>query len=520
MFRLRDVDIKSCLAEKATGESVINIDNEGVPSLASARETALTSDGFFGVLALFRSGSLRSCRRAGDAIPSKAIHKIRKGLTLPLLGEPEQSVEERKVPRHVAIVTADFVGMRPTMLVEMGDTVKLGQPLFEDKKTPGVLHTSPGSGKVVGIHRGERRALQSVVVELSGSDETSFSSYSGKHPNELRGDDVRVLLLESGLWTALRARPFGRVADPKTQPHSVFVTAMDTNPLAPDVERVLQGAHSDFERGLAALLKLTDGPVYVCSAAGSSVPVQSHERLRHEEFQGPHPAGTVGVHIHWLDPVDRSKVVWYVGCQDVVAIGKLFESCRLDPTRIVSLAGPSVRNPRLVWTRLGASLDEMTEGELHLGNHRLASGSVLSGRKASGELQGFLGRYHCQISVLPEGRERDFLGWPGPGVDQFSTTMTFLSKFIPGKKFAMSTAMNGSLRAIIPIGLYEKVMPIDIEPTFLLRSLLMKDVERAEELGCLELEEEDLALCTFVCPGKNDYGPYLRDVLTTLAKEG
>jgi Na+-transporting NADH:ubiquinone oxidoreductase subunit A len=449
-----------------------------------------------------------------------AIHKIRKGLTLPILGEPDQTVEETKTPRRVAIVAADAIGLRPTMRVDMGDSVKLGQVLFEDKKSPGVLYTSPGSGKVVGINRGERRALQSVVVQLSGSDEASFSSFAGKHPNELRADDVRALLLESGLWTALRERPFGHVAHPEARSHSIFVTAMDTSPLAPDVERILQGAHGDFERGLATLLKLTEGPVYVCTAPASSVPVPSDDRLRREEFEGPHPAGTVGLHIHWLDPVDRNKVVWHIGYQDVVAIGKLFETGRLDPTRVVSLAGPSVRNPRLVRTRIGASLDEMTEGELREGPHRVVSGSVLSGRKAAGEVHGYLGRYHCQVSVLPEGRERDFLGWLGPGLDQFSVTTTFLSKLIPGKKFAMNTAKNGSLRAIIPIGVYEKVMPMDIEPTFLLRSLLMKDVERAEELGCLELEEEDLALCTYVDPGKNDYGPYLREVLTTLEKEG
>ena len=456
-----------------------------------------------------------------------SVHRSKKGLDLPILGEPARGIEDHDAPHRVALLGADYPGLRPTMHVKVGDEVRRGQLLMEGKKMPGVRFTSPGSGKVVAVHRGERRAFHSLVIELSSADragrvgaadQVSFASFTGRHPNTLGRDDVQSLLAESGQWTALRARPFGRVPDPATTPHSIFVTAMDTNPLAPHVEDVVEGRHRDFERGLIVLTKITDGPVYVCTADESSVPVP--EPCRREVFRGPHPAGTVGYHIHRLDPVDRNKVVWHVNYQDVLAIGALFDNGELDLERVVSLAGPAVTRPRQIRSRVGASLDDMVEGELAAGENRVISGSVLSGRKAMGDELGYLGRYHLQVSVIREGREREFLGWLAPGANKFSVKATFLSTFLPGKKFAFSTSTNGSPRAIVPIGSYEKVMPMDILPTFLLRALVMGDVERSARLGCLELEEEDLALCSFVCPGKTDYGVHLRDVLTTIEKEG
>ena len=471
-----------------------------------------------------------------------ALHTIKKGLRLPISGEPVQEITESRTPRKIALLADDHVGMRPTLHVAVGDEVRRGQLLFEDKKMPGVRHTAPGAGTVVAIDRGERRAFQSLVIELSGSerqgrggDEASFGSFSGKHPGGLTGDEVRDLLTESGLWTALRGRPFGRVADPRVKPHSIFVTAIDTSPYAPSVTTVLAGAGPAFERGLFAVAKLTDGPVFVCTSPASSLPLPPLDQIRHEEFAGPHPAGTVGVHIHTLDPVDRNKMVWHLGYQDLVTIGKLFETGTLHVERVIALAGPAVKRPRLIRTRVGASTDELVQDELHdpkglpglqglhgqhEGEHRVISGSVLSGRTATGEVFGYLGRYHQQISVLREGREREFLGWLAPGFNKFSTVNTFVSKLIPGRKYAFTTSTHGSERAIVPIGMYERVMPMDIMPTFLIRALVVGDVERAEELGCLELDEEDLALCTFVCPGKTEYGPYLRETLTTIEREG
>ena len=454
------------------------------------------------------------------------LHTFRKGLRLPLAGAPVQEIEPVPEPRHAALVAADAVGLRPAMHVAAGDDVRRGQLLFEDKTLPGVRYTAPAAGRVAAVNRGARRALQSVVIELSraeregrGPDEAAYSSFTGRHPSGMAADDVRALLLESGLWTALRARPFGRVADPAARPHSIFVTATDTQPHAPAPAAVI-GRGEAFERGVAALCRLTDGPVYVCTDPHTEVQLPAGDQVRHEQFSGPHPAGTVGLHIHTLDPVDRRKTVWHAGAQDVAAIGALFRTGMLDVTRVAALAGPLVRRPRLLRTRLGAALDELVGGELHDGEARVISGSVLSGRSAAGPVHGYLGRYHQQIAVLAEGREREFIGWMLPGLRKFSAVRTFLAAWLPGRQFAMTTTTHGGRRAIVPIGTFERVMPLDLMATALLRALLMGDVDRAEELGCLELDEEDLALCTFVCAGKNDYGPHLRQVLDTLEREG
>ncbi len=457
------------------------------------------------------------------------LHNIKKGLRLPITGEPDQSkVEEGGSLRKVALLGADYIGMRPTMHVDVGDSVSRGQLLFEDKKNPGVRFTAPGAGKITAVNRGQKRAFQSMVIELAepersgrAGDEISFSSHTGKHPNELSGDEVKELLLESGMWTALRARPYSRIASPESKPRSIFVTAMDTHPLAPSLDKALEGRHGDFERGLAALAKLTDGTVFVCKSPGSSIPVPSGGKFQEEEFAGIHPAGTVGLHIHQLDPAGAGRLVWHVGAQDVVAIGKLFETGKLYVERVISLGGPAVERPRLVRSRLGASIDDLLEREsLKAGENRVISGSVLHGRSAAGDVLGYLGRYNQQVSVLREGNEREFLGWLGLGANQFSVVRTFISKLIPGKKFDFTTSTNGSHRAIVPIGVYEKVTAMDLSPTYLLRSLVMHDVEKAEEFGCLELDEEDVALYSFVDPGKTEFGTYLREVLTTIEKEG
>ena len=454
------------------------------------------------------------------------LHKTRKGLDLPISGRPEQVIAAAPQPSRVALVADDYVGMKPTMHVAAGDDVRRGQLLFDDKKTPRVRYTSPASGKVTAINRGARRALQSVVIQLDpselagGSDSVEFSSYQGTPPSALSREQVADLLIESGLWTAIRARPFNRVADPDKTPRSVFVTAVDTNPLAPVVDTVLEGRHDDFGRGLRALARLTDGPVYVCKGADSRVPVPLDSPFHEERFAGPHPSGTVGFHIHRLDPVDRNKLIWHANYQDVAAIGKLFATGRLDVERVIALAGPAARRPRLLRTRLGASTDDLTSNELHEGETRVVSGSVLSGRSASGPIFGYLGRFDHQVSLLTEGRKREFLGWLSPGMHKYSTVNTFVSKLLPGKRFDFTTSRNGSDRAMVPIGMYERIMPMDLLPTFLLRSLMVGDIEKAEELGCLELAEEDLALCSFVCPSKVEYGPLLRNVLTTIEKEG
>jgi len=450
-----------------------------------------------------------------------AVHAIKRGLSLPVTGDPEQRIDAAPNVSRLAVMAEDYPFMKPRMHVRVGDDVKRGQLLFEDRKSEGVRFTSPGAGKVEAIHRGERRALISVVIRLDHSnDQVAFQQYSGDAPASLSPEAVRALLVESGLWTALRSRPFSQVPSPQNSCHSLFVTAMDTHALAPSPDAALNGRDDDWVAGLQAVSKLTEGTTWLCRAEGSSITTGGVDGVSLEQFCGPHPAGLVGTHIHTLDPVHREKSVWHLGYQDVLAIGHLFRTGEIDLTRIVSLAGPQVQSPRLLKTWLGASVDDLTAGQLKDGENRVISGPILGGRAAAGEQFGYMGRYHYQITAVAEDREQRFLGWVMPGADTYSTSRVYLSALMPGKKFGLTTTTNGSHRAMVPIGAFERVMPLDIMPTYLLRALVMDDLENAEALGCMELDEEDLALCSFVCSGKEDYGVALRRNLTTIWKEG
>ncbi len=448
--------------------------------------------------------------------------KIKKGLDLPMAGAPAPELDVATAPRVVALLGPDYIGLRPTMQVQEGDPVRLGQVLFEDKKTPGVRYTAPASGIVRAIHRGPQRVFESLVIEVAPEgpehEAIRFPVHAVAALATLPREDVVRTLVDSGLWTALRTRPFSKVPAPGAEPAAIFVNVMDTHPLGFDPQPVLDEGADAFAAGLDVLARLAP-TVYVCHAPATRLPAARAPQVRTEAFDGPHPAGLTGTHMHFLLPAGRHRQVWSLNYQDVMAIGRLFTTGRLDLTRVIALAGPSVRKPRLLRTRIGADLAELTRGELQPGTHRTVSGSVLSGRTASDHL-GFLGRYHQHVSVLPEGHDRAFLGWLSPGTDRFSAMRIYLSQFMEGKRFAMNTSTNGSPRAMVPIGAYEKVMPLDILPTQLLRSLIVGDLESAEQLGALELDEEDLALCTYVCPGKYEYGDILRDNLTRIEKEG
>ena len=446
--------------------------------------------------------------------------RIKQGLDLPILGSPEQHVETTKPVTKVALLGDDYVGMRPTMLVAEGDRVATGQPLFEDKKNPGVVFTSPASGQVTAVNRGAKRRFESVEINVEGDDRIEFAGAKGSDPSSLGREGVTSQLVQSGLWTSLRTRPYGKVPSLGSQPSSIFVQAIDTNPLAADPVVAMGQKTAEFTLGLRALTELTDGKVFVCKSSSSEVPGAGMDGVQVESFEGPHPAGLVGTHIHFLDPVGPTKTVWYIGYQDVCAIGSLLQSGVLDTSRVISLAGPIVEKPRLLETQLGASVSELIDGEYDASlNIRPISGSVLNGRKALGPFD-YLGRYHNQISLIEEGNEREFLGWQKPGVDKYSVTPVFASAAFPNKKFAFTASTNGSERAMVPLGTFEKMMPLDILPTQLLRSLIYRDTDEAQLLGALELEEEDLALCTFVCPGKYEYGSLLRESLTTIEREG
>ncbi|MBO2596284.1 Na(+)-translocating NADH-quinone reductase subunit A [Shewanella algae] len=439
---------------------------------------------------------------------------IKKGLDLPLAGGPKQVIHDGPAIKHVATLGEEYIGLRPTMKIKVGDKVQKGQVIFEDKKNPGVKYTALASGTILEINRGAKRALQSVVIEIEGDEAVSFAKYDAQALDTLEPQQVRDNLIESGMWTALRTRPFSKVPAVDATAAAIFVTAMDTQPLAGDPQVVIAEHKDDFVNGLKVLARLTD-KVFVCKAPGADIPAANAQV---EEFAGPHPAGLPGTHIHFLMPASARRSVWYLGYQDVIAIGQLFTTGELNNQRVVAITGPKAKNPRLVRTLLGASTQALTQDEAD-GQVRVISGSVLNGRTATGP-HAYMGRYFQQLTLIEEGTEKEFFGWVMPGADKFSITRAFLGHLSPSRLFNMTSSTGGSERAMVPIGNYERVMPLDILPTMLLRDLISGDTDGAVALGALELDEEDLALCTFVCPGKYDYGSYLRDCLETVEREG
>jgi Na+-transporting NADH:ubiquinone oxidoreductase subunit A len=443
---------------------------------------------------------------------------IKKGLDLPISGAPEQVIQNGPAITEVAILGEEYVGMRPSMAVKAGDTVKKGQILFSDKKNPGVNFTAPASGVVKAINRGAKRVLQSVVISVEGQESISFPKFESAQLATLARQMIVDNLVESGAWTALRTRPFSKVPAIGSTPASIFVTAMDTNPLAADAELIINDNQQAFTDGLAVLSQLTEGKVYVCKGAGK-LPTSDANNVEEKLFSGVHPAGLAGTHIHFIDPVSLTKQVWSINYQDVIAYGQLFVTGELYVNKVISVAGPAVNKPCLLRTVVGASIAQLTANQLVDGDVRVISGSVLCGVTAYGA-HAYLGRYHNQVSALLEGYEKELFGWGHPGANKHSVSRAFLSVLNKAKRFAFTTTTGGSKRAMVPIGQYERIMPLDILPTLLLRDLIVGDSDNAQTLGCLELDEEDLALCTYACPGKYDYGSYLRSNLSKIEKEG
>ena len=446
------------------------------------------------------------------------LNKIKKGLDLPISGAPEQQIQSGNAVTQVAVLGEEYIGMRPTMHVQVGDAVKQGQVLFEDKKNPGVKFTAPASGKIAAVNRGAKRVLQSVVIDVAGDEKETFEKFAADKLSGVAREQVQSQLVDSGLWTALRTRPFSKIPELGSVPNSIFVSAMDTNPLAADPTVIIAARSDDFVNGLNVLSNLTDGKLFVTKAPGALVDT-GNAKVDTHEFAGPHPAGLVGTHIHMLDPVGPSKKVWHINYQDVIAIGALFTTGELDNTRVVALGGPVVKKPRLVQTILGASLEQLVANETTEDSVRVISGSVLNGTRASGP-HAFLGRYHVQVSLIKEDKEKKLFGWIMPGSNQHSITRAYLGHLNTKRLFDMTSTTNGSDRSMVPIGNYERIMPLDVLPTLLLRDIISGDTDGAQALGALELDEEDLALCSYVCPGKYNYGPILRDCLTKIEQEG
>lgn len=443
--------------------------------------------------------------------------KLKKGLELPVQGAPEQKIQPGPEFSSVGVLGADYLGLKPRMLVQEGDEVQRGTPLFCHKDVPEAMMVAPLSGKVVAINRGARRVLQSVVIEVSDVNDTGLD-FSGVGNGDT-AEGVTERLCAAGLWTAFRTRPYSKMAVPGTTPAAIFVTAMDSEPLSADAATIIQDAGDAFAAGLSAIAKLTDGKTYLCQKDGDALPGADVPGVEAAAFSGPHPAGLAGTHIHFLEPLAGEKQVWTIGYQDVIAIGRLMQTGHLDPNIVVALSGPGARQPRLIRTVMGASTDDLTRNEINVdGTARVISGSILSGRHAEGP-EAYLGRFARQISVIREDHDQHTLGWILPMPSKYAVQPVLGSAFAK-KLFSFTSNLNGGRRAMVPTGTFEQLMPQDYLPTQLLRALLVMDTDTAQALGALELDEEDLGLVGFACPAKYEYGLALRDCLTKIEKEG
>ncbi len=441
--------------------------------------------------------------------------KLRKGLNIKLKGSAKPELEVLQIPTAVALKPTDFPGLTPKLKVKAEAMVKAGEPLFYDKYHPEILFTSPVGGKIISINRGERRRILEVVIE---SDEKAGSvEFPKADPNSLSGEKVKELLLNSGLWPFIKKRPYGIIASPAEQPIAIYVSTFDTAPLAPDYSFVLKDQMGTFQTGINALAKLTNGKVYLGVNANS--PFSAIKNVTVNTFEGPHPAGNVGIQIHHTAPINKGDVVWTVNVQDVLFIGRLFETGKVDFSKIIALTGSEVENPKYYKTILGASVSSFIEGKLKNTDwkQRIISGNVLTGTRV--KPQNFIGFYDSMVSVIPEGDEYEFMGWASPGIDKFSASKTFLSKLFPKKEYVLNANLHGGERAFVLSGQYEKMLPMDILPVHLLKAILVNDIDRMEQLGIYEVIEEDLALCEYACTSKIKVQDILRTGINTMIKE-
>ncbi|MBO9398185.1 Na(+)-translocating NADH-quinone reductase subunit A [Shimia sp. R9_2] len=442
---------------------------------------------------------------------------LRKGLNLPVTGAPGEGIHEGAAVKTVAVLGADYIGLKPRIAVAEGDVVAAGAPIMAHKDSPEAKVVSPVSGRVKAINRGPRRVLLSVEIEVdaSAAEPMDFSAVGDVATRE----GLVERLCAAGLWTSFRTRPYSKVPASDAQPAAIYVNAMDTEPLAGDPAVVIADAGEAFAKGLAAITALTDGKTYLCHANGAQISGADVAGVTVATFSGPHPAGLAGTHMHFLEPPSASKTVWTIGYHDVIAIGRLLETGKIDSSRVIALTGPLSKTPRLVRTIEGASLTELTEGEI-AGDApvRLVSGSILSGYVGE-SVEAFLGRYARQVTIIEEDHKQIPMGWIRPMPSKFSFLPVLGSAFSK-KLYPLTSNLNGGRRAMVPLGTFEELMPQDYLPTQLLRALLVMDTDEAQKLGALELDEEDLGLVGFACPAKYEYGEALRDSLTKIEREG
>ena len=444
--------------------------------------------------------------------------KIKKGLNIKLAGEAARVISDLPLPETFALNPPDFTGIIPKLLVHPGDEVQAGTPLFYDKNNEAVKFCSPVSGEVIDIVRGEKRRI--LEVKILADKEINYASFEKANPNDLSRDAITEVLLNSGVWPFIRQRPFGIIANPADIPKAIFISAFDSNPLAPDNNFIMEHAGEDFQTGLDALRKLTLGKMHLTLHAHQqpSAAFSNAKGVQINRISGPHPSGNVGVQIHHIDPINKGELVWYINPQDVLIMGRLFNQGRFDASKIVALTGSQVHHPKYYKVVIGSSVKTLlADGGLKEGENRIISGNVLTSKQILAD--GYLDFYDSQITVITEGHEPEFMGWLAPGLNKFSKSRAFFSWLMPNKKYDLNTNMHGEERPFVITGQYEEVFPMDIYPVQLLKAALIEDIELMENLGIYEVTEEDFALCEFVCTSKIESQEIIRRGLDLVRKE-
>lgn len=445
------------------------------------------------------------------------VIKIKRGVDIKLKGKAEQIYANMESPKSYAIRPDDFPSLRLKLKVKEGDEVQAGDAVFFDRDREGIIIPAPVSGEVVEVVRGAKRKI--LEVRILPDEEIKFRDFGKANPADLEEAAIKEKLTASGAWSLIRQRPYHIIASDDRRPRDIFISCFDTAPLAPDADFVVHGQEEAFQTGIEALKKLTDGQVHL-GVDGRTNPSKAFTGMKDVQlnrFKGPHPAGNVGVQIHQVAPINKGETVWTLNYQDVIIIGRLFLEGKLDTERHIALTGSEVEKPRYYKVRLGASIKNMTEGNVRSGKNRFISGNVLTGTKISPE--GYLGFYDTQVTVIPEGGEDEFFGWIAPNLGKFSISRALFSWMNPGKRYRLDANMNGEERAYVVTGEYEKVFPFDIYPVQLIKSIMINDIESMENLGIYEVAEEDFALCEVVCTSKIPVQSVVRDGLDVMKNE-
>ena len=441
------------------------------------------------------------------------IIKLCKGLDIRLQGEAAKTIVDAPMAAEYAVSPLDFEGITPKMLVKVGDTVEAGSPLFFDKKRPEILFTSPVSGTVAAVNRGEKRKILSVVV--TADKQVAYKEFAKLDVATASREDIVKLLLESGLWTLFVQRPYGVVATPSDMPKAIFVSAFDSAPLAIDYDFALAGDKEALQKGFDVLGRLTEGKVHLSYCACAQAPQFKGVELH--AFKGKHPAGNVGVQIHHISPINKGEKVWTLNIQDVAILGRLFLTGKVDMSRVIAVAGSCVAEPKYYRVVAGASVASLLNGKLSNEHARVISGNVLTGRNVGKE--GFLGVNANMLTAIPDGDTYELFGWAMPRFKKFSVSRAYFSWLFPCRKYNLDTNMNGGERAFVMNDLYEKYLPMDVYPVHLVKACIANDLDKMENLGIYEVVEEDLALCEFVCPSKIEMQQILRNGINLMMKE-